>query len=75
MCAYCAGGSDYIEVLEVLSFNGETMSHEVLVNVMADQLVEREEFFTLKVELVNTSVSVGILHDEATITIVDHDSK
>ena len=59
----------------MFTFDSEIMSSGQLIFVMADDLVEREESFTLKLELVNTSANVQILQDEATVTITDQDGK
>lgn len=70
---FCTGGSDYTAVLEVLSFDGEITSHGVLINVVPDGLVERTEFFTLNIELINTNTNVQLLQNESIVTIFDQD--
>ena len=69
-------GSDYTEVTMQFNFTASTRSQVLPLVLMEDGIVEQEEFFTLRLEVLNQDgFNVQLIQDQAVITIVDADGK
>ena len=69
-------GLDYREVVEVKRFNASNTSQSVILLIHDDNLVERDEFFTVRLQLGDGSNSnLRLLPNEVTITIEDRNGK
>ena len=69
-------GSDYVEHSKVLlTFNAGTRRLNVSVNLIDDNLFEKEEHFNGNLTLVSDSQRVAIVQGSTVATIVDDDSE
>ena len=60
----------------IFSFTASTTSQVLPLVLMEDDIVEQEEYFTLRLEVLNQDgINVQLIQDQAVITIVDADGK
>ena len=72
-------GDDY-QVVDTLlvNFRGDSLTADVNIPIVDDQILERPEMFSLQISIPQESADIGILlgdQDTANVTIIDNDGK
>ena len=58
-----------------LEFNSTVVSHTIQISIVNDSRLEEDEFFSLFLSLLSSSFPILISPFEASVTIIDDDSK
>ena len=72
-------GDDY-QVVDTLlvNFSGDSLTTDVNIPIVDDQILERPEMFSLQISISQESADIGILlgdHYTANVTIIDNDGQ
>ena len=75
-CPLCfVGGTDYVEINSTLQFSPRERSKVVTLTILNDLLLEKEEEFYVSINVVDDEDTITVARRNATVTIVDTDSK
>ena len=69
------GEADFRSTSVDLVFSPTILSRTVMIEIIDDLLLERNEMFTSRLTLTTTDVSIMLVPQEASITIIDNDRK
>ena len=75
--SFSAASSDFQSVTELLTFNGDMRSHQVVVSVTDDSVNEPREQFSAGLEILTPGVgdTIHLIPDSTTISISDDDGQ
>lgn len=69
------GGTDYVEINSTLQFSPGERSKVVTLTILNDLLLEKEENLFVSINIVDDGDNLTVARNNATVTIVDTDSK
>ena len=68
-------GTDFLPLNRILTFNSDISRTTINVTLLNDNIVEGDEDFLARLEVPSTEMDVVLSKDNATITILDDNSK